>query len=77
LALISSQQIEGGLIAAVVGLNIVVGFVQEYAAEKTEESLPVHKIAETIFNEEPGPGDRLNIVYRSSTVTKALGYVAL
>jgi len=31
--------IEGGVIAAVVGLNIVVGFVQEYAAEKTMESL--------------------------------------
>ncbi|OKL59539.1 hypothetical protein UA08_04996 [Talaromyces atroroseus] len=124
--------IEGGVIAAVVGLNIVVGFVQEYAAEKTMESLhsltsptgtvsrdgqtkvvptadivpgdmvelktgntvpadlrlveavnfetdemlltgeslPVHKIAETTFKEDIGPGDRLNIAYSSSTVTK-------
>ncbi|KAL3473564.1 hypothetical protein BJX99DRAFT_233416 [Aspergillus californicus] len=31
--------IEGGVIAAVIGLNIVVGFIQEYAAEKTMESL--------------------------------------
>ena len=31
--------IEGGFIAAVIILNIVVGFFQEYAAEKTMESL--------------------------------------
>jgi P-type E1-E2 ATPase len=31
--------IEGGVIAAVIVLNIVVGFFQEYAAEKTMESL--------------------------------------
>lgn len=31
--------IEAGVIAAVVGLNIVVGFVQEYNAEKTMDSL--------------------------------------
>lgn len=31
--------IEGGFICAVVVLNIVVGFFQEYAAEKTMESL--------------------------------------
>jgi len=31
--------IEGGVIAAVVTLNIVVGFLQEYSAEKTMESL--------------------------------------
>ena len=31
--------IEGGVIAAVIGLNIVVGVYQDYAAEKTMDSL--------------------------------------
>lgn len=31
--------IEGGVIAAVIALNIVVGFFQEYQAEKTMDSL--------------------------------------
>jgi Na+-exporting ATPase len=31
--------IEGGVIAGIIGLNIVVGFFQEYAAEKTMSSL--------------------------------------
>lgn len=31
--------IEGGVISAVIAINIVVGFFQEYAAEKTMESL--------------------------------------
>jgi P-type Na+/K+ transporter len=31
--------IEGGVIAAVVLLNVVVGFFQEYSAEKTMDSL--------------------------------------
>lgn len=31
--------IEGGFICAVILINIVVGFIQEYAAEKTMESL--------------------------------------
>lgn len=31
--------IEGGVIAAVVCLNVVVGFFQEYSAEKTMDSL--------------------------------------
>ncbi|RJE16620.1 P-type ATPase, partial [Aspergillus sclerotialis] len=31
--------IEGGVICAVILLNIVIGFFQEYAAEKTMESL--------------------------------------
>jgi P-type Na+/K+ transporter len=31
--------IEGGVVGAVVVLNIIVGFIQEYSAEKTMESL--------------------------------------
>ncbi|KAJ6073130.1 hypothetical protein N7467_011215 [Penicillium canescens] len=124
--------IEGGFICAVIVLNIVVGFFQEYAAEKTMESLhslssptgvvsrngqtfsvpsmdivpgdmvelktgdtvpadlrlveavnfetdealltgeslPVQKEVHSIFKEDTGPGDRLNIAYSSSTVTR-------
>ncbi|KAM5494220.1 P-type ATPase [Microsporum canis] len=124
--------IEGGVIAAVIVLNIVVGFFQEYAAEKTMdslrslssptgtvsrdgrtivvpsvdivpgdmvelktgdtvpadlrlveavnfetdealltgESLPVQKDCDAVFKEDVGPGDRLNIAYSSSTVTR-------
>ncbi|KAA8648902.1 cation-translocating P-type ATPase [Aspergillus tanneri] len=124
--------IEGGVICAVIILNIVVGFFQEYAAEKTMESLhslssptgtvsrgghtfsvpstdivpgdmvelktgdtvpadlrlveavnfdtdealltgeslPVTKECDTTFKEDTGPGDRLNIAYSSSTVTR-------
>lgn len=124
--------IEGGVIAGVIILNIVVGFMQEYQAEKTMdslrslssptanvvrsghainiptaelvpgeivelktgdtvpadlrliesinfetdealltgESLPVLKDEATTFPEDTGPGDRLNVAYSSSTVTK-------
>ncbi|PIA95713.1 Calcium-transporting ATPase 3 [Cercospora beticola] len=124
--------IEGGVVAAVIILNIVVGFWQEFNAEKTMaslkslssptasairdsdnitvptieivpgdmvelktgdtvpadirlieavnfetdealltgESLPVHKEPSQVFDDETGPGDRLNIAYSSSTVTK-------
>ncbi|KAL5001381.1 hypothetical protein BDV10DRAFT_199253 [Aspergillus recurvatus] len=124
--------IEGGVIAGIIGLNIVVGFFQEYSAEKTMaslqtlttpsgtvsrdgstavipaieivpgdivevktgemipadlrlievvnfetdealltgESLPVQKDSEATFEEDTGPGDRLNIAYSSSTVTR-------
>ncbi|KAJ5599943.1 ATPase P-type K/Mg/Cd/Cu/Zn/Na/Ca/Na/H-transporter [Penicillium hetheringtonii] len=127
--------IEGGVICAVIVLNIVVGFFQEYAAEKTMESLhslssptgtvsrgghtfaipssdivpgdmvelrtgdtvpadirlveavnfetdealltgeslPVQKECDTTFKEDTGPGDRLNIAYSSSTVTRGRG----
>ena len=124
--------IEGGVVAGIIGLNIVIGFMQEYTAEKTMdslrslssptssvirggdgivvptinvvpgdmvelktgdtipadirlyevmnfetdealltgESLPVAKDASLTFDEEIGPGDRLNVAYSSSTVTK-------
>ncbi|KFH40570.1 Sodium transport ATPase-like protein [Hapsidospora chrysogenum ATCC 11550] len=124
--------IEGSVVAGVILLNVVVGFFQEYSAEKTMdslrslssptarvvragdlstvpsgeivpgdlvevkvgdtipadirvfeavnfetdealltgESLPVRKNADAIFDEKTGPGDRLNVAYSSSTVTK-------
>ncbi|KAI0121159.1 sodium transport ATPase 5 [Xylariales sp. AK1849] len=124
--------IEGGVVAAIIILNIVIGFMQEYSAEKTMdslrslssptshvirggdnvtvptiqvvpgdvvelktgdtvpadvrlveimnfetdealltgESLPVQKVAGETFDEDLGPGDRLNIAFSSSTVTK-------
>ncbi|KAH6844593.1 hypothetical protein B0I37DRAFT_327262 [Chaetomium sp. MPI-CAGE-AT-0009] len=124
--------IEGGVVAAVILLNIVVGFFQEYSAEKTMdslrslssptatvvrggeamvvpsgevvpgdlievkmgdtipadirlieaknfetdealltgESLPVRKRELATFDDNTGPGDRLNVAYSSSTVTK-------
>lgn len=36
----------------------------------TGESLPVRKIADDVFDPNTGPGDRLNVAYSSSTVTK-------
>lgn len=36
----------------------------------TGESLPVGKDGEAVFDEDTGPGDRLNVAYSSSTVTK-------
>ncbi|KAL8913039.1 MAG: hypothetical protein Q9171_002107 [Xanthocarpia ochracea] len=127
-----ASYIEGGVIAAVIILNIVVGFFQEFNAEKTMdslrslssptasavrdgkteviptaeivpgdmvelktgdtvpadirlleavnfetdealltgESLPVQKDAEATFDIETGPGDRLNVAFSSSTITK-------
>ncbi|KAH7112545.1 sodium P-type ATPase-like protein [Dendryphion nanum] len=124
--------IEGGVVTAVILLNIVVGFFQEWSAEKTMdslrslssptarlirggqqitvpsaevvpgdvieiktgdtlpadirvfdavnfetdealltgESLPVRKQEDATFPENTGPGDRLNIAYSSSNVTK-------
>ncbi|KFA59984.1 hypothetical protein S40285_08482 [Stachybotrys chlorohalonatus IBT 40285] len=124
--------IEGGVITAVILLNVIVGFFQEYSAEKTMdslrslssptanvirngentvvqsenvvpgdlvevkmgdtipadiriveaknfetdealltgESLPVRKTEKDIFDDNTGPGDRLNVAYSSSTVTK-------
>ncbi|OQN97548.1 hypothetical protein B0A48_16702 [Cryoendolithus antarcticus] len=127
-----ASYIEGGVVAAVIILNIVIGFMQEYSAEKTMdslrslssptasavrdgksvtvstqeivpgdlvemktgdvvpadvriieavnfetdealltgESLPVRKDANSVFEDLTGPGDRLNVAYSSSTVTK-------
>lgn len=124
--------IEGGVISAVIFLNIIVGFLQEFRAEKTMdslrslssptasairqgrvvvvptaeivpgdmielktgdtvpadirlveavnfetdealltgESLPVRKDANVTFEDDTGPGDRLNIAFSSSTVSK-------
>lgn len=124
--------IEGGVVAAIIILNIVIGFMQEYSAEKTMdslrslssptsqvirsgqgitvptiqvvpgdivelktgdtvpadvrlievtnfetdealltgESLPVQKLTDEIFDADTGPGDRLNIAFSSSNVTK-------
>lgn len=36
----------------------------------TGESLPVQKEADTVFDPDTGPGDRLNIAYSSSTVSR-------
>lgn len=124
--------IEGGVVAGVIAINVVVGFVQEFKAAKTMdslrslssptaqavrdgsnitvptveivpgdmvelktgdtipadvrvieavnfetnealltgESLPVRKEPLQVFNDDTGPGDRLNVAYSSSTVTK-------
>lgn len=124
--------IEAGVIAGVIFLNILIGFIQEYKAGKTMdslrslssptanvirdgesrviptaemvpgdmvelktgdtvpadlrllesinfetdealltgESLPVLKDEEVTFDKDTGPGDRLNVAYSSSTVTK-------
>jgi Na+-exporting ATPase len=39
----------------------------------TGESLPVQKEANAVFDQDTGPGDRLNIAFSSSTVTKGRG----
>ncbi|KJY00439.1 potassium/sodium efflux P-type ATPase like protein [Zymoseptoria brevis] len=124
--------IEGGVVAGVIFINVAVGFIQEFQAEKTMdslrslssptaqavrdgesttistqeivpgdlvelktgdtipadvrlteavnfetdealltgESLPVRKAVDDIFDADTGPGDRLNVAYSSSTVTK-------
>jgi magnesium-transporting ATPase (P-type) len=36
----------------------------------TGESLPVAKDERTVFEEDTGPGDRLNVAFSSSSVTK-------
>ncbi|CAM1502447.1 Fc.00g044310.m01.CDS01, partial [Cosmosporella sp. VM-42] len=39
----------------------------------TGESAPVMKIPRATFDEDTGPGDRLNVVYSSTTITKGRG----
>jgi Na+-exporting ATPase len=39
----------------------------------TGESLPVQKEADSVFGQDTGPGDRLNVAFSSSTVTKGRG----
>lgn len=127
-----ASYIEGGVVLAVIAINIMVGFVQEFQAEKTMdslrslssptssavrdgksvtvatvgvvpgdlvemkagdtipadvriteainfetdealltgESLPVRKSAKDIYPDVTSPGDRCNVAYSSSTVTK-------
>ncbi|RYO85032.1 hypothetical protein DL766_005673 [Monosporascus sp. MC13-8B] len=66
--------IEGVVIAAVIILNVVV-VVEAVSFETDEalltgESLPVRKDEKATSGDATGPGDRLNVAYRSSTVTK-------
>lgn len=63
--------IEGGVVAAVILLNVVVGFIQEYSAEKTMDSLrslssPTAKVvrsgeAMTVPSGEIVPGDLIEM----------------
>ncbi|KAB5581026.1 hypothetical protein GE09DRAFT_949977 [Coniochaeta sp. 2T2.1] len=39
----------------------------------TGESLPVRKYPDEVYEEDEGPGDRLNVVYSSSVITKGRG----
>lgn len=39
----------------------------------TGESLPVRKYEDELFDEDTGPGDRLNVVFSSSVITKGRG----
>jgi P-type Na+/K+ transporter len=65
--------IEGGVVGAVVALNIVVGFLQEYSAEKTMESLrglssPSANVirsghAKQVPSPELVPGDVVEVLY--------------
>ena len=74
--------IEGGVVAAVVMLNIVVGFLQEFSAEKTMESLrglssPSANVirqghAKTIPSPELVPGDLVEVIRPSASFTNAV-----
>ena len=59
----------GDTIPADVRLIEAVNFTTDEAL-LTGESLPVEKNSKQVFEESTGPGDRLNIAYSSSTVTK-------
>ncbi|EME88988.1 uncharacterized protein MYCFIDRAFT_149581 [Pseudocercospora fijiensis CIRAD86] len=59
----------GDTIPADVRLIDAVNFETDEAL-LTGESLPVRKAANDVFDDATGPGDRLNVAYSSSTVTK-------
>ena len=59
----------GDTIPADVRLTEAVNFETDEAL-LTGESLPVRKVSEDVFESDTGPGDRLNVAYSSSTVTK-------
>lgn len=59
----------GDTIPADVRLTEAVNFETDEAL-LTGESLPVRKVSEDVFDADTGPGDRLNVAYSSSTVTK-------
>ena len=59
----------GDTIPADVRLVEAVNFETDEAL-LTGESLPVRKATEDVFDSDTGPGDRLNVAYSSSTVTK-------
>ncbi|KAK3723572.1 P-type ATPase [Vermiconidia calcicola] len=59
----------GDTIPADVRLIEAVNFETDEAL-LTGESLPVRKTTEDVFDSDTGPGDRLNVAYSSSTVTK-------
>ena len=59
----------GDTIPADVRLIEAVNFETDEAL-LTGESLPVRKVVDDIFDFDTGPGDRLNVAYSSSTVTK-------
>ena len=59
----------GDTIPADVRLLEAVNFETDEAL-LTGESLPVRKVVDDVFEDDTGPGDRLNVAYSSSTVTK-------
>jgi potassium/sodium efflux P-type ATPase len=59
----------GDTIPADIRLTEAVNFETDEAL-LTGESLPVRKAVDDVFDADTGPGDRLNVAYSSSTVTK-------
>ena len=62
---ISREKCSNNLISIVEAMNF-----ETDEALLTGESLPVRKDASAVFDTDTGPGDRLNVAYSSSTVTK-------
>lgn len=59
----------GDTVPADIRLLEVINFETDEAL-LTGESLPVTKVSDEVFNEDTGPGNRLNIAFSSSNVTK-------